>query len=149
MEINGLPLHVLVVHAAVVFGPLAALCAIAYAAVPAWRDRLRWPMLALAVVAFGSIWMAVLSGQDFYDSDRFAGAEGTPVAAAIDDHQELGETLRWVVSGFLVLAVVAAWQHRREGAARHVLGVLLAAAAVGTLVYTVLSGDSGAQAVWG
>ena len=31
MEINGLPLHPLAVHAAVVFGPLAALLALAYA----------------------------------------------------------------------------------------------------------------------
>ena len=41
MEINGLPLHVLVVHAAVVFGPLAALSAIGYVALPSQRDRLR------------------------------------------------------------------------------------------------------------
>ena len=34
MEINGLPLHPLVVHAAVVFGPLAALTALAYVVPP-------------------------------------------------------------------------------------------------------------------
>ena len=50
MEINGLPLHPLVVHAAVVFGPLAALAALAYVVLPAWRDRLRWPMVVLALM---------------------------------------------------------------------------------------------------
>jgi len=37
-EFNGLPLHVLVVHAAVVFGPLAALSALAYVGLPKYRD---------------------------------------------------------------------------------------------------------------
>ena len=34
MELNGVPLHPLVVHAVVVLGPLAALTGVAYAAVP-------------------------------------------------------------------------------------------------------------------
>ena len=51
MEINGLPLHPLVVHAAVIFGPLAAVAALAFL-VPRWRDRLRWPMVVLAVFHF-------------------------------------------------------------------------------------------------
>ena len=45
MEINGLPLHALIIHAAVIFGPLSALAGVLYAVVPRWRDRLRWPMV--------------------------------------------------------------------------------------------------------
>jgi hypothetical protein len=41
MELGGLPLHPLVIHAAVVFGPLAALCALGYALLDRWRERLR------------------------------------------------------------------------------------------------------------
>jgi hypothetical protein len=149
MEINGLPLHVLVVHAAVVFGPLAALCALAYVALPSWRDRLRWPTLVLVVIAFGAIWTAYVSGQNFFDSDRFNGIEGSELEQNILDHRALARTLRLVVSGFAFVTILAIWQHKREGAGRVVLSVLVAAGAIGTLAYTVLTGDAGAQSVWG
>ena len=54
MEINGLPLHPLVVHAAVVFLPCAALLALVYAAVPRWRWAVRWPMVGLTAVGAGA-----------------------------------------------------------------------------------------------
>ena len=149
MEINGLPLHVLVVHAAVIFGPLAALCSLAYVALPSWRDRLRWVTLALVLIACGAIWTAYLSGEDFLESDRFKGIAGTPLEDSIDKHEDLAGTLRLVVSGFTAVTVLATWQHARHGAARFVLGALVAVGAVATLVYTVLTGDAGAQSVWG
>ena len=149
MEINGLPLHVLVVHAAVVFGPLSAVCALAYVALPSWRDRLRWVTLGLVLIAFGAIWTAYLSGESFLDSARFNGIEGTPLEESIEKHEDLAETLRLVVSGFAAVTVLAVWQHSREGAARYVLGALVAAGAIATLVLTVLTGDAGAQSVWG
>jgi hypothetical protein len=149
MEINGLPLHVLVVHAAVVFGPLAALSGIAYVLLPSWRDRLRWVTLVLAVIAFGAIWVASLSGESFYESDRFKGIEGSELEKNIEDHEELGETLRLIVSAFLATTVLAVWQHKRDGVVRHAIGALLVAAALATLVYTVLTGDAGSRAVWG
>jgi hypothetical protein len=149
MEINGLPLHVLVVHAAVVFGPLSALSALAYVALPSWRDRLRWVTLLLVLIATGAIWTAYLSGANFFDSDRFNGIEGTPLEKSILDHEALAETLRLVVSGFAAVTLLATWQHKREGAVRLLLGVLVAAGAIATLVYTVLTGDAGAQSVWG
>ena len=37
MELNGVPLHPLVVHAVVVLGPLAAFAGLAYAIVSKWR----------------------------------------------------------------------------------------------------------------
>ena len=39
-QINGLPVHVLVLHAAVVFVPLLALGAIVYALVGPWRPKI-------------------------------------------------------------------------------------------------------------
>ena len=148
MEINGLPLHVLVVHAAVVFGPLAALCAIGYVALPSQRDRLRWVTLALVLIATGLIWVAVLSGQDFLESDRFSGIAGSPVEKAIREHEQLGEDLRLVVSAFAAVTVLAVWQHGRTGVARYVLGALVVAGALATLVYSFLTGEAGARAVW-
>jgi cytochrome c biogenesis protein CcdA len=149
MEINGLPLHVLVVHAAVVFGPLSALSGIAYVAFPSWRDRLRWVTLVLVLIATGAIWTAALSGENFLETaDRFKGLQGE-AAEKIHDHEELGEMLRNVVTGYAIVTILATWQHRREGALRYLLGGLVVVGAIATLVYTILTGDAGARAVWG
>ncbi len=147
MEINGLPLHPLVVHAAVVLGPLSALAALAYALVPRWRDRLRWPTLAAVLLATAAIWVAFLTGESFKESKDFfsSGALG----AKVERHEQLAGVLRLVASAFAVVAVVAVWLHDRRGAARIALAGLLSVAAVATLVYTVLTGEAGAQAVWG
>jgi peptidoglycan/LPS O-acetylase OafA/YrhL len=146
MEINGLPLHPLVVHAAVVFGPLAALAALAYAVVPRWRDRLRWPLLVLVLVATASIWAAFLTGESFRDSRPFF-SQGA-LGAKIRHHEQLARTLRLVTTLFAVVTVVAVSLHERRGPARLALTVLLCATALATLVWSALTGDAGAQAVW-
>jgi hypothetical protein len=148
MEFNGLPLHPLVVHAAVVFGPLSALAALVYVAVPRWRDRLRWVTLALVLIATASIWASYFSGEDLFESNRFAGMQGEALEK-IRHHEDLAGTLRLVTSGFAIVTIAATWLHARPGAVRYVLGALVAIGAVGTLVYTALTGDAGAQAVWG
>jgi hypothetical protein len=147
MEINGLPLHPLVVHAAVVFGPLSALAALAYALVPAWRDRLRWPALVAVLLATGTIWVAYLTGVSFRDSRDFFSTGA--IGAKIEHHKALAGVLRLVTSGFAVLTVLAVLLHERRGAVRVALAGLVSVAAIATLVYTVLTGDAGAQAVWG
>ena len=147
MEISGVPLHPLAVHAAVVLGPLAALLAVAYL-VPAWRDRLRWPVLLAALVATGAVWAAYLTGEDFRDSARFDGLSGE-LLARVEEHEELAESLRLVVSGFAVVAVAAAMLHQRRGAVRLLVSVLLLAAAVALTISTVMTGHAGARAVWG
>ena len=75
-SIAGLPLHPLVVHAAVVFTPLAALAALAYVFLGRYRDLLRWPTLVLAVVAVLSVWAAYFTGVNFFSSDHFANFSG-------------------------------------------------------------------------
>ncbi len=147
MEINGVPLHPLVVHAAVVFGPLAAVAALVYVFVPAWRDRLRWPMLVLVLVASAAIWVAFLTGVNFRDSKAFY-TQGE-LGKKVEKHADLAEKLRLMTSGFAMVAILAAWLHNRTGIVRVVLSVLLALAAFGTIVLVVLTGDAGAQAVWG
>ena len=144
MEINGLPLHPLVVHAAVVFGPLAAVAALLHVAVPRWRERLRWPMVGLAVVAVGAIVAAYLTGTSFLDSKpELAGS------AAVEKHQNRAQQLLWVTIAFGVVALLDGWLADRRGATRVVLDVLLAVAAVALMVWVVLTGDAGARAVWG
>jgi hypothetical protein len=148
MEINGLPLHPLVVHAAVIFGPLSAILAIVYVVVPRWRDRLRWVTLGAVLLATAAIWAAYLSGDSFLESDQFSGLSGE-LLEKIEHHEDLAGTLRLVTTGFAIVTIAATVLHRRPGVVRYVLGALVAVGAVGTLVYTVLTGDAGAQAVWG
>lgn len=144
MEINGLPLHALVTHAAVVFGPLAALAGLLYAVVPAWRDRLRWPLVVVVAVAVGSIWTAYLSGQEVKESNEFGGE----IAELLETHEDRAKILRWVASGFALVSFAAAWWHTRPGPMRVVFTLLVAVGAVGTGVYVVLTGDAGAQIAW-
>jgi predicted membrane protein DUF2231 len=148
-EINGLPLHPLIVHAAVIFGPLAAASALAYVGWPKHRDKLRWVTLVLVVIGFGSIWAAYLSGSNFLDNGAQFKNLGGEAKDKIQHHQDLAGVLRWMTTGFAAVTLLAVWQHRREGAARYLLGGLVVVGAALTLVWTVRTGDAGAQAVWG
>ncbi len=146
-KITGLPLHPLVVHAAVVFAPLSALAALAYAFLGRYRDLLRWPTLVLAVVAVGSIWAAYLTGNNFFASDHFKGFSGE-ILDRIATHQSYARTLRWIATGFGIVTVAATYLHSRPGTQRTVLHGLVVVLAVLTLVWTALTGDAGARAVW-
>jgi uncharacterized membrane protein YebE (DUF533 family) len=147
-EFAGLPLHILVIHAAVVFGPLAALGALAYVAVPRYRDLLRWPALVVVLIATGAIWTAYYTGNNFFASDRFANVSGE-LQDNIETHKGYASTLRWIASGFAIATVAATYLHTRTGATRMALGALVAVGAVATLVWVVLTGDAGSRSVWG
>ncbi len=144
MEINGLPLHPLVIHAAVIFGPLAALAALFYAVVPSWRDRMRVPMVVLALVAGGAIVAAYFTGQNFLDSKP-----ELEQLEQVQTHADRGQITLWVTLGFVVVALAAAFLHERRGALRVGVQSLLVVAALATLVSVVLTGDAGSRAVWG
>ncbi|WP_244929403.1 DUF2231 domain-containing protein [Nocardioides sp. W7] len=143
MEINGLPLHALVVHAAVVFGPLAALAGLGYA-VPRWRDRLRWPLVVSVLIATVSVWVAYLSGEQLTEANEYGG----PLAELVKTHEDRAGVLRISVTAFALVSFVAAWLHTRTGPTRLVLAVLVGALALFTAVTTVLVGDAGAQIAW-
>ena len=147
MEINGLPLHPLVVHATVVFTPIAALTALAYVLLSRWRERLRWPMVIMVVLALGSVWVAFYTGLNLRDSHEFL--QQGDLGEKIDKHMTLANYLRWTTTGFAVVAGVTSWQHdSRSGAVRAILNILLAATALGTLVLVVLTGDAGSRAAY-
>ena len=140
---NGLPAHPLIVHGAVVFGPLAVLAALGYL-VPRWRGYLRWPLLVTAVLAFAFIWASYLTGDNFKDSQEFY--QTNP---QVLKHEDYADVLRWVTTAFaLVVVVVTGWLHRRTGAVRLAAGGVMGALAVVTLVYIFLTGEAGAKAVY-
>jgi uncharacterized membrane protein len=155
MELNGVPLHPLVVHAVVVLGPLAALTGLVYAAVPRWRWLLRWPLLVLAVVTAATAFLATTSGDELLEARP-------ELEQLVEEHEERGELLRNVALGYVPVSVLAAWAlggvsalasgrgaQETRGALGMVAAVLLAVASVALLVTLFLAGDSGAQAVWG
>lgn len=144
MTLNGLPLHALVVHAAVVLGPLSAVAGILYAAVPRWRAWLRWPLVATVVLATIAIWVAYFSGEQVEDANQYGG----PLAALLETHEERAGVLRLLMSAFAVVSLVAAGLHARRGAARVVLLGGVGVLGVLTAVWTVLTGDAGAQIAW-
>ena len=156
MHIAGLPLHPLVVHAAVVLTPLAALAAVVFAVVPRWRYLTRWPTVVLAAAAFVSVWVSRFTGNSFLN-------ERPQLRQLVVTHQSRGRELSLLMILFLVVVVVAAWalsgpsglttgRGAREApvaALDRVLPAVLVVAAVLVLVWVVLTGDAGARAVWG
>jgi uncharacterized membrane protein len=154
MEINGLPLHALIVHATVVFVPLGALGAILYV-VPKWRWLLRWPTLLVNLAAAVLVQVSIMSGEDL-ERDRKL------FSPQVHTHEEWAEKLRIAVFVLAVVFVVAFWAlgyvtRLANGADREskvpvletVMMVLLPVAGVAVLVLVFLTGDAGARAVWG
>jgi uncharacterized membrane protein YqjE len=150
-QINGLPVHVLVLHAAVVFVPLLALGAIVYAVVPRWRLRINWAVAILAVITPITCFVTKESGQKLYNRLVGGGMKGKPLDD-LNKHMSFGtHTFWWVLAlGIVTLVMlILTWGPRRlpmiAGAAGSVVMVVLAVIA-GYYVYR--TGDSGATVVW-
>jgi|SRR5215212_4101799 len=154
MEITGVPLHPLIVHAVVIFVPLGALSAILFAVMPRWRWLLRWPTVLLALGAVLVVRIAVISGNDLRHDRELS-------SPAIDRHMNWATRLEYSVWVFAVIAVVAWWvlpyAARLAGSADRpspmasltmVATVLLPIAGVVVLVFAIITGDAGARAVW-
>ena len=159
MNINGTPLHPLVVHAAVVLTPVAALCGILFAIRGPWRWWLRWPLVVSAVLATGAVGLSYLSGHQLLNQ-RFAGAQG-PLRDAINAHRHWALLLIFASGAYAVIAVLGAWALGGPSALASGWGaretraswripaiVLLIVGALVVLVLVILTGDAGARAVW-
>jgi uncharacterized membrane protein len=158
MEIAGLPLHPLVVHAVVVFAPLAALFALAYAVVPRWRWALRWVLVACTAVAVVTATISTMSGEELLET--LPGLDELP---SMETHEERGELLRNALFLFSVIVGLAAWRlggpsglvsgrgakESAGGALDGLLAAALVAASLAVAVLTFLAGHTGAVVVWG
>ncbi|MHC1557881.1 DUF2231 domain-containing protein [Actinomycetospora sp. C-140] len=166
--VNGLPAHVLLVHAVVVLVPLTALLLVAVAVWPAARARLSWLTAALAVLTLVSVPLTTEAGEWL--------EHRVPSSPLVHEHTELGDgMLPWSV-GLAVLALVVLGRrlaahrltrpHDGPGAAssltRHrsdqgepgglVVGVIVGLIAVvvagGSVLAVYRIGESGARAAW-
>jgi peptidoglycan/LPS O-acetylase OafA/YrhL len=152
---GDLPLHVLVIHLAVVVLPVAALTAIAFAVLPKWRWLLRWPALVLGLGALVCAFVAKKSGDAFL-------AAVPQLEKLVALHRSRANLLLWLVVAFAVLVVAAflllsgptaltSGKGAKATKSRPLELVLSAAVVVlGVVVIyqTIRTGDAGARAVW-
>jgi len=150
----GLPAHPLVVHAAVVLVPLAALGTVVIALWPAARTRVGWIVAALGVAGFFAAFLAKESGEAL-----LATTVATPL---VQDHADMGT---WgVIGAFLVGGSACsvmlldtavrlraakgqpAWSVTRP--LTFLVGVVAVVLSVVGTVLVVDVGHSGAKATW-
>lgn len=155
--LNGMPLHVLMVHFAVIVVPLAALCTLLTAA---WPGARRWLGVVTPIIALAALIAVPITTEAGEWLQTRVGH-----TALIAAHAALGATLLpWAVATFAVAVLQWVWfrffdapgaRYRalvRGRAARLSITVTLAAAvsvlAVGSSVTVVQIGESGSRAVW-
>lgn len=145
-EIVGIPLHPLLVHAVVVFIPLAALGTLALALVPRWRKPYGPLVVAASALSAILVPFTTSSGENLRDSLQLGG----PVLEKVQEHQTMGERVVWAVLPMFVLNLAMLLMARAGRPSREVTIVawLATIAAVAATVLVVLTGHLGSQAVW-
>lgn len=152
-QVNGLPVHILVLHAAVIFVPLLALGATVYALVPPWRPKLGWAVALLAVVAPASAFVSKQSGTELYNRLLGQGLSGNG-KEILDQHMDYGTLTTWlsIALGVVSLILVALTVRNPRALPRIAdlaIAVVVIVLAALTGYYVFQTGDSGATAVWG
>lgn len=141
--IAGLPVHALVVHAAVVLIPLGALGSILMAVRTSFSRRFGSLVVIVAGVAAASAVASKESGE------QFALRVGTP-----EQHAELGNLLP-LIAGVLFLMVLTFWLFDRGIPANKsrptwltILGVVMILVSLLAIFWTIRVGHTGAEAAW-
>jgi hypothetical protein len=152
-QINGLPVHALIVHAVVIFVPLLAVGAIVYALVARLRSRIGWAVGLLAIAAPISALVAMLSGNELHQRLLDQGLKGRG-AEIIADHQGYGTLTFWssLALAIVTLVMLAATLRKSSSlpkAADLGLAVVMVVLAGVAAYFCFRTGDSGAMAVWG
>lgn len=158
--IDGLPAHVLFVHAVVVLVPLTALLLVLCAIWPAAAHRLSTLVAVFGVLTLASVPLTTHAGEWL---EAHVGRD-----PLVQRHAELGDgLLPWAI-GLCLLSLLVWWATRQRAAAtdagdagaaapvsgwsktpvRAVVAVLAVAVAVGAVVDVYRIGDSGAKAAW-
>jgi len=156
----GLPLHALIVHAAVVLLPLAALGGIVIALVPKLRDRFGILVALAAVAGVPTVFVAMQSGERLegrVNATFGAGAASAREAELMEAHTSIADNLLpWAV--VLAVGVIAVMGVARYGArsgsvpwlryAGWAASALTIVGAVLSLYWVIRIGDAGSRAAW-
>ena len=148
--INGLPAHVLLLHLVVVLVPLTALLEILCGLWPAARrGQLMWLTLVLATATMVLTPITISAGQWLYDLR-------TKPSPILREHAERGSTMVYfsagllaVAIGLVVLRLIERRPERRRMVARVVVGIIVLAVGISSMIQLYRTGDAGAQSVWG
>jgi hypothetical protein len=142
--ILSLPLHPLVVHAAVILMPAAAISALVMSYLPSFSRRYGKLILGVSILGLLSLFAARWSGEELQEI----------VGAEISRHQNFGNITPFI-SAPLVILIYFRWRMDQEGAnigsatVRRLVSVALVISAFVSLIYVLLAGHSGAELVWG
>ena len=154
-QFNGMPVHVLLVHAAVVFVPLLALSAVIYALVPRLRSRIGWVAALLAVGAPLSALFAKLSGEAFMERLASSGMNAEAMKPIVS-HQGYGDLTFWFALALGVVTGIMIYLTGRGANGTPLpriadlgIAVVVVALAAFTGYFVFMTGDTGATAVWG
>ncbi|NUT33157.1 MAG: hypothetical protein HOV79_08795 [Hamadaea sp.] len=158
---QGIPLHPLVVHFAVVLVVLLVVGAAVYALVPPLRRRIGWAVALLAIAGPVAAWVGTESGEEL---QKLVQAQGYPqeFIDLIVEHSRYGDRTQWFAIGLSVASLLlifvstavgnrpAAEGETRKGSLAATVGlaivVLVLAGFTGYYVYK--TGDTGAHMRW-
>lgn len=144
-----LPLHVLVLHFAVVLLPLSATVTVAALLRPACREKFAAPVAALNVAMLALTFLTYKSGGALKDK---LNPTGNPKGAPSNDHEEWAQILLWIMVALAVVAVIVWLTGRMEGMLpAAVTGLVLVAVGLAgaAAVMTVVTGHTGSKSHWG
>lgn len=136
--VSGLPVHALVVHFVVVILPLATLAFIAAVYLPKIRDKYSFIVVTGLFLGSGAAFVAKQSGE------ALAELVGNPA-----EHADYGTYL--FISSFILMLLSITWYRTSRGRTSSKvtpLGHAGAIAAIVVLALSILTGHTGAQAVW-
>jgi hypothetical protein len=148
--VNGLPAHTLLLHAVVVLVPLTALLEIVCGLWPAARrGQLMWLTLVLAAATMVITPITINAGEWLYDLRK----DPAPI---LQEHAERGSTMVYFAAALLVVAIglvalrlIERRSERRRMVTHVVVGIIVVAVAISSMVQVYRTGDAGAQSVWG
>jgi hypothetical protein len=145
---NGLPLHVLLVHAAVIVTPAAALAALTLVR-PSWRTRLRWPVAIALLAAWLLVWLTRASGTALQSALHDQLSANKAALASLDRHINLADRLNSVLFTLVVVAILfALLLPTLPHAAGTVGAVVIAVLAVLVVGLVVQTGEQGSRTAW-
>jgi hypothetical protein len=159
-QINGMPLHPLIIHAAVLGIPLAFLLAGLFA-FPRTRAWARWPLGLTVLGATAATFAAKESGQAL--RARLNLPADSQASGLIQLHEALANQLFYIMLGFTVVTLAAVFlvtprvavpgdtesvRRSSRGPIGVVLLVLMLVVGAAAFVWVVRVGDIGARAVW-
>ena len=110
-SIGDLPLHPLVLHAAVLGLPVTLLLAILFAA-PRTRAWARWPLAVAGVGSLVAVFVARASGAALMQVLLENEALGGDALALVVRHSQLADQLFWITLVLVVAALAAFWVYR-------------------------------------